>query len=105
MLFVSYLFFAKKSKNEKCVFFTFNNNLFTASQFATLQSSRLALSHNFLISFSLMNKLVSSANKKTDNKFELSEMALTYITNIKGPKIDPWGTPQVKMELFYLTDL
>ena len=52
-----------------------------------------------------MNKLVSSANKRTDNKFELSEMALTYITNNKGPKIDPWGTPQVKMELFYLTDL
>lgn len=46
----------------------------TASQFAALQSSGLALSHNFLISLSLMNKLVSSANSKNDyNKFELSE--------------------------------
>ena len=52
-----------------------------------------------------MNKLVSSANNKNDNKLELSEMSLTYIQNNKGPKIDTWGTPPVLMEFFDLTGL
>ena len=75
------LFFALKI--TKCVFFTFNYNLLTASQFATLQSSRLALSHNFLISLSLINKLVS--NNKNDNKFELSvdrEHSLIFLCKV-----------------------
>ena len=32
-------------------------------------------------------------------------MSLTNIKNNKGPKLDPWGTPQVMMELIELTDL
>ena len=65
-----------------CFFFTFNDNLLTASQFATLQSSRLLLSHNFLISLSQMNKLVPSANNKHDNKFEpLGNRTQVYLTD------------------------
>ena len=36
---------------------------------------------------------------------KLSEMSLTYIKNNKGLEMDPWGTPQVRMKLFDLTDL
>ena len=51
-----------------------------------------------------MNKLVSPANSKNDNKLELSEMSFTYNKN-EGLKIDPWGTQQVTMEFVDLTDL
>ena len=52
-----------------------------------------------------MNKLVSPANSKNDNKLELSEMSFTYNKNNEGPKIDSWGTPQVPMEFVDLMDL
>ena len=53
-----------------------------------------------------MNKLVSSANNKNDNKLELSEKLLTDVKNNKGPKVDSWGTtPVIMMELFDLTAL
>ena len=52
-----------------------------------------------------MNKLVSSANNKNDNKLELSEKLLTDVKNNKGPQVDSWGATPVMMELFDLTAL
>ena len=52
-----------------------------------------------------MNKLISSANSKNDNKLKLSEMSCTYTKNNEGPRTDPWETPQVTMEFVDSTDL
>ena len=43
----------------------------------------------------LKKRLVSSANIIGSNKRDAFGRSLTYTRNRSGPRIDPWGTPQV----------
>ena len=47
------------------------------------------------MSFWLKKRLVSSVNITGSNKRDTFGRSLTYTRNRSGPKIDPWGTPQV----------
>ena len=42
-----------------------------------------------------INTFVSSANRTDKKEFDTVAKSLLYIKNNKGPRINPWGTPQV----------
>ena len=43
----------------------------------------------------LKKRLASSANIIGSNKQDAFGRSLTHTRNRRGPRIDPWGTPQV----------
>ena len=82
-------------KTIKGVFLTFKDNLFVFNHFEIFASSWLIFVSNASKSEPLQNKFVSSANSIGAVYLQTSHRSLMYIRKRSGPKIDPWGTPQM----------
>ena len=72
--------------------FIFKDNLFTLSHMAISFRSSFILFSIHVGSLLRKNKFVSSANNMGNAELHTEGKSVTYTRNIKGPKIDPWGT-------------
>ena len=66
-------------------------------------SVRVILITPLLLSVKVWNKFESSAYNLKSNKSEDSGISLIYTRKSVGPRIEPWGTPQVIARLEELT--
>ena len=82
-------------KNKYFAFSTFKDSLFAVNQSLMFTSSLFTTVKRCLMSLRLKKRLVSSANIIGSNKRDAFGRSLTYTRNRSGPRIDPWGTPQV----------
>ena len=83
--------------NMKWVFFIFKESLLTLSHLAISFRSSFIILAIHLGSLPLRNKLVSSAHNMGNADLQLDGKSFTYTRNNKGPKIDPCGTPHVRV--------
>ena len=82
----------------KFVFLTFKESLFNLNQVFILSRSELTVDTRLEILRPEKNKFVSSANIIGVTSLEtltISFIGVIFIIKSRGPRIDPWGTPQV----------
>ena len=82
-------------KNVYLVLSLFRNSLFALNHLKTLFSSKLAVWKSSFMLLCEKNRFVSSANIMGSNILDTLHKSFTYIMKRSGPKIDPWGTPQI----------
>ena len=77
------------------VFFTLSEILLAFSQFTSCFKSALTSLFSFLIELLRHNKIVSSAKWWTLQNFIAWLRSFIYSKNRRGPRTEPWGTPQL----------
>ena len=87
-------FFCLDLKITISFFFTLNEVLFAFNPLTRCFKSVLTSLFNFLIQLLTYKTLVSSAKWWTLQKFIAWLRSLIYDKNRRGPRTDPWGTPQ-----------
>ena len=89
------MWFFVRPKNEIVSFFTLRESLFAVNQSVSLDNSLFNLFSRCSQLLSEAIKLVSSA--KSINLRILEQLCISFIDiiNKSGPRMDPWGTPQV----------
>ena len=87
-------FFCLDLKITISVFFTLSEILFAFNQLTRCFKSALTCLFSFLIELLRHNRLVSSAKWWTLQNFIAWLRSFIYNKNSRGPKTDPWGTPQ-----------
>ena len=70
-------------------------SLFTISHCVNLGISSFINSISLRVSLLEKKRFVSSANRMSLASDDTLQISLIYIKKSKGPKIEPWGTPQV----------
>ena len=78
------------------VFFTMSEILFAFNQLTSCFKSALTSLFSFLIELLRHKRLVSSAKWWTLQNFIAWLRSFIYSKNRRGPRTDPWGTPQFK---------
>jgi len=89
---ITYIF---STKYNKVCFFTLSDNLFALNQHESFFSSQLITSISVAMSSPLKSSVVSSAKMIKWIIWEQLTISLMYNRNSNGPRIEPWGTPQV----------
>ena len=82
-------------KNVYLVLSLFKDNLFALNHLKTLFSSKFAIWKSYFMLLCEKKRSVSSANIMGSNILDTLHKSFTYIMKRSGPKIDPWGTPQI----------
>ena len=83
-------------KNEYFfVFYTFKDSLFAVNQSLMFTNSLCTTVKGCLMSLWLKKGKHHRQNITGSNKRDAFGRLLTYTRNRSGPRIDPWGTPQI----------